>query len=151
MRADQSAFADTSGSIKGGRLSLPESHCYCGCKRLEGLRCWSRDIAGTQRHPTMQNYQQNSYNINAGYNTNLLTVGSYLPAVFRVVKKRPRNTKDIRHYWRVLRHCLTTFALFLLFLWGFKRTAYSVYMPEYCFTVMTFDMFIFISVLLYEK
>jgi len=32
----------------------------------------------------MQNYQQNSYNINAGYYINLLTVGYNLPAVFRV-------------------------------------------------------------------
>jgi len=32
----------------------------------------------------MQNYQQNSYNINAGYNINFLTVGFDLPTVFRV-------------------------------------------------------------------
>jgi len=84
MQADQSAFVDFSTGIKGDGLLWPGSHCSCGCKRSDGLRCWSRDIAGTQRHPTMQNYQQNSYNINAGYYINLLTVGYNLPAVFFV-------------------------------------------------------------------
>jgi len=84
MQADQSAFVDFSTGIKGDGLLWPGSHCSFGCKRSDGLRCWSRDIAGTQRHPTMQNYQQNSYNINAGYYINLLTVGYNLPAVFCV-------------------------------------------------------------------
>jgi len=96
MHADQSAFVDFSSSIKGSGLLWSRSHSCCGCKRSGGLRCWSRDIAGTQRHPTMQNFQQNSYNINAGYYINLLTVAYNLRDVFRVGKSAVCNTKAIR-------------------------------------------------------
>lgn len=102
MDADQSASVNRSASIKGRCLLRPRSHYCCGCKGSEGLRCWSRVIAETQRHPTMQNYQQNSYNINAGYYINLLTVGYNLPAVLCRYKcaRRSLYTKDIRHCWQ---------------------------------------------------
>ena len=41
----------------------------------------------------MQNYQQNSYNINAGYNANLLAFECDLPTVFRI--NALSITKDI--------------------------------------------------------
>jgi len=109
MNAGQSASVILSTGIKGGGRLWQGSHCYCGCKRSEGLRCWSRDIAETQRHPTMQNNQQNSYNVNAGYYINLLTIRSNLPSVFcvgiyalSVYKGYPPLLTMLRHSWFII-------------------------------------------------